>query len=493
MIDQKEIISIALLYEYIIYGDALSKEKGKEFTKAIQQELDYMNSSYEIDIHEIEEEDFSFEHYPWIQEDKKHQTYQLCDFEKNKRKIWEWYQKLPMEITHASLKEGPLLEIPVTKESFEIQKRYKLESGTKDIYSLEEARAKEIVKEILEQDGCKNIRILSAMPVQLDDKAYRVSYQCDMAYEYANVLRRKDLLNPYSRKQPKTIAISDTALLGANYQDSIEGIQMLNSLQKDGYKIVILSNRPEYCMRKIGGFTPKKENVYYRYLGPSQEKGKGIHITYFDEAIFSEESILKEMHLKADFTIFGNGIKVFDKNDETIYEGSYIDSATLERMVKNFRDCGYISYGEQISLQKDSLGDQCFKQGDRVYKFFTPEIGTETANDRVYGMQCSGICSYYDDLIIEYIEKENPTIRGYSLNLKPCFYQRNVNKQSAFQSLLEQNHGIDIDHTSFILNEPTDDVLLLEYGDLSYCLGSDLEEPKEDEDTLVKILNKISR
>jgi len=292
-------------------------------------------------------------------------------------------------------------------------------------------------------------------------------------------------------KVNKTIAISDTALLGANYQDSMEGIQTLNSLQKDGYKLVILSNRPEYCMRKIGGFTPQKESVYYRYLGPSQEKGKGIHITFFD-AESPILNVISEMHLKADFTIFGNGIKVFDKNDETVYEGFYIDSSTLDHMIQNFRDTGYISYGE-LSLKKDALGDQCFKQGDRVYKFFTPEIGTETKNDRVYGMQCSGICSYYDDLIIEYIEKENPTIRGYSLNLKPCFYQRNINKLSAFQGLLEQNCGIDIEHTSFILNEPTDDVLLETYSDLSYCLGLDLNNPKEDENTLVKILNKISR
>jgi len=289
------------------------------------------------------------------------------------------------------------------------------------------------------------------------------------------------------KKINKTITISDTALLGVNYNDSVEGIQILNNLQKEGYKIIILSNRPEYCMRKIGGYTPRKEAVYYRYLGPSQEKGKGIHVTFFDQ-----DKVIKEINLKADFTIFGNGIKAFDKNDETVYEGSYIDSTTLNRMIKNFRDYGYISYGEHVSLQKDALGDQCFKQGDRVYKFFTPEIGTETANDRVYGMQCSGITSYYDDLIIEYIEKENPTIQGYSLNLKPCFYQRHVNKLSAFQSLLEQNHGIDIEHTSFILNEPTDDVLLKEYRELSYCLGLDLDEPKEDRNTLVKILNKIN-
>ncbi len=199
------------------------------------------------------------------------------------------------------------------------------------------------------------------------------------------------------------------------------------------------------------------------------------------------------MHLKADFTIFGNGIKAFDKNDETVYEGSYIDSSTLDHMIQNFRDSGYISYGEQFSLKKDALGDQCFKQGDNVYKFFTPEIGTETKNNRVYGMQCSGICSYYDDLIIELIERENPTIKGYSLNLKPCFYQRNVNKLSAFHGLLEQNYDIDIAHTSFILYEPTDEVLLEAYGDLSYCLGLDLKEPKQDEDSLVKILNKISR
>ena len=308
-----------------------------------------------------------------------------------------------------------------------------------------------------------------------------------MAYESANILRRKELYHPYLKKKPKTIVISDTALLGVNYRDTVEGIHYLNDLQKNGYKLVILSNRPEYCMRKIGGFTPQRESVDYRYLGPEKEKGKGIEVT-----LFNDFTTLGTIKLKADFTIFGNGIKVFNQQEETIYEGSYIDSSTLDHMIQNFRDYGYISYGEQISLQKDALGDQCFKQGERVYKFFTPEIGTESKSDRVYGMQCSGISSYYDDLIIKKIEKENPTIKGYSLNLKPCFYQRTVNKLTAFESLLGGNSNIDLDHTSFILNEPTDDVILEKYSDLSYCLGYFLEEPNE-ENNLVKILDKINR
>jgi len=57
----------------------------------------------------------------------------------------------------------------------------------------------------------------------------------------------------------KNIILSDMALLGRDVDDTRDGIKRLNNLQHKGVRIVILSNRPEYCMRMIGGRVNKEK------------------------------------------------------------------------------------------------------------------------------------------------------------------------------------------------------------------------------------------
>lgn len=280
----------------------------------------------------------------------------------------------------------------------------------------------------------------------------------------------------------KTIIISDTALLGADYEDTKRGLNYLKELQHDGYILVMLSNRPEFCMRKIGAYTPQGKKVYYRYLGACSEKGKGIDIIFHDD-----NQIYESINIQADYTIFGNGMKVFNSKDETIYQAPYIEKSVLTNMIRNFRNYGYVSYDEKISLSHDSLHDRCFVGGEDVYKFFTPEIGVSTISDNIYGMQCSSRTSLEDDLIIEYIEMENPSIIGYLLNGKPCFYQRKVNKLEAFEYLLNYTEDIKLKDACFLLNEPTDDIILEKYPEQSIYLDNILNSHH----SLVKTLKTV--
>lgn len=254
-----------------------------------------------------------------------------------------------------------------------------------------------------------------------------------------------------------TIILSDTAILDLDYQSTKEGIYYLKLLQSKGYKLVVLSNRPELCMRKIGAFVSYDGKISYRYLGACDIKGNGIDIIFHDD-----KHIIEEINIKYDYTVFGNGICTFDNQDKLIYQGKFITREILNEMVKTFRESGYRSYGELQMLSKDNHGDRCFSGREDVYKFFTPTIGTTKVTDNIYGMQCSCRSEVEDNSIIEEIENKISNIVGYILNGKPCFYQKDINKLTALNHLAN-NYDINIDESIILLSEVTDNVINSKY------------------------------
>lgn len=261
------------------------------------------------------------------------------------------------------------------------------------------------------------------------------------------------------------IIISDTAFIGPNYDETIEGITYLKLLQNEGCKIIILSNRPELCMRKIGISVSKNGETSYHYLGACEKKGNGV-----DLIIHDDEKTLNKYKVHADFSIFGNGICAFDKNDALIYQGTFLSPEELEKMIKIFRDNGFVSYEEYESLSKDSYGDRCFQGNENVYKFFEPKIGSSRPSNRIYGMQCSSRGVEFDKRIINEVESNIPEIVGYILNGKPCFYQRDVNKLTALNHI-SQTYNISINDSLIILSEKTDKIILDKYPNNSECVG----------------------
>lgn len=281
------------------------------------------------------------------------------------------------------------------------------------------------------------------------------------------------------------IIISDTAFIGPNYDETIDGINKLKILQNEGLKIIVLSNRPELCMRKIGIYINKNGDASYRYLGACEKKGNGV-----DLIIHDDEKTDNQYNIKPEFSIFGNGICAFDKNDILIYQGSFLTPEELDKMIKIFRDNHYVSYDEYGTLRKDSYGDRCFQGDENVYKFFAPEIGSSTPDERTYGMQCSSRGPVLDNKIIHEVESNMPEIVGYILNGKPCFYQRNVNKLVALNNISDK-FSINISNSLIILSEKTDKVILDKYPN-SECVGDlAIETSKSNSNSLAKILKRI--
>lgn len=283
------------------------------------------------------------------------------------------------------------------------------------------------------------------------------------------------------------IILSDTSLLGLDYQDTNNGINYLKRLQAEGCKVITLSNRPELCMRKIGAYLNPDFSVSYHYLGACDKKGNGI-----DLIIHDNQDLYETYNIKPDFSIFGNGICAFDKHDNLIYQGEFLSSDQLEAMIKVFREYGYRSYNEYASLVQDAFGDRCFQGQEDVYKFFTPEIGSDTPNNRTYGMQCSSRGREQDKIIIEQIERIRPEIVGYILNSKPCFYQKRVNKLNALNTVLCEN-GMSVSDSFIILSEKTDKCVLEQYPEFSECVGelSTLINPSNEPNSLARVLKKV--
>lgn len=278
----------------------------------------------------------------------------------------------------------------------------------------------------------------------------------------------------------KTIVLSDMAILGSDVEDFQQGLKKLAELQHKRVKLIWLSNRPEYCMRKIGAKVLEDGRVVYEYLGPLETRGDGISITTYGHI----EHLLGQ-NIKPDYTIYGNGICTLDCDDELIRQDEFFKKSTIEEMIEVFENNGYYS---MESLRKDRFGDRCFCRGEDVYKFFNPENGVAKPNNRVYGMQCSGRGSEEDNKIMDDICYRVKEIRAYRLNGKPCFYHKDVNKYVALTKLLD-HEDINVDDCQMILSELTDDVLLREFPKQSEVVRGEM--CPQSTKTLAKVLKDI--
>lgn len=266
--------------------------------------------------------------------------------------------------------------------------------------------------------------------------------------------------------------MSDIALVGSDFKDTEEGLNYLKGLQCDGRRLILLSSRPEFCMHTIDAYTLQKEKIIYKNLDILTEKGQGIDINLYDQS-----KLLKRINIQADYTILGNGIKIFNDKEETIYEAPYLEEEVLEHMITSFMEYGYTSYPSH--LQKDSI--------QKIYQFLTSQMISNRSEHNIYGVKCCSRSSYENDLLIEHIEYNNPSIVGYLLNGYLCFYQKNVNKLMAFEHLLSICPDIDLNQTSFILCDATDYIIAQKYPDLSYCFHDSID----GDYSLVKTLKKV--
>lgn len=279
----------------------------------------------------------------------------------------------------------------------------------------------------------------------------------------------------------RTIVMSDTAIIGSDIADLEEGYKLLTELQHKGIKLIWLSNRPEYCMRVIGARVFEGGKTKYEYLGTKVNRGEGINLISHGEGV---ELVSRTIY--PDFTIFGNGICTFDRNEELIRQEEFLKKSTVDAMTDCLERCGYKSID---SSKRDGLGDRCIQNGEYFYKYFTPENGVAEPTNRVYGMQCSGSNHMYEHNTIEAMSVRVPEMKAYMLNNKICFYHQDINKLVALEKLLD-HEDMNIDDCVLILSELTDDVLLSEYPKISEKVKGELA-PKSKK-TLAKVLREIS-
>lgn len=182
-IERNNIIFLALLYNYLANHEMnLSEYKVLKFVEIVTDNLKEIDSNFKITATKDESDLFYLYN---IRFDKEKEQYFLTDLSEVEFRFN--YQLI--ELVTASLQINALSSIGVSKENLKFEKYYKYKSGIEDIYSLEAKRAKAIAKEILENQGCINVEIGTAIPDQLEsDKGYHVYYTCEEPVEKLKVL-----------------------------------------------------------------------------------------------------------------------------------------------------------------------------------------------------------------------------------------------------------------------------------------------------------------
>lgn len=272
----------------------------------------------------------------------------------------------------------------------------------------------------------------------------------------------------------KTYVISDTLLLGQDIRRTSEALKIIKEIKLRGDNIVILSNRPSMCMKPICGQVDEVGSISYVYNPECNVKGNGLDIK-----LLNNEEVIASENIEYDYNIFGNGIAIFNKDDDTIYQGKFINRTILDKMVEVFESRGY------------KPANYCFNKGNNVYKFFRPDNGAAEPSDDTYGMQCGAVSEEFDNKTIKAIQIATGSVVGYILNDKPCFYNRATNKMLTLRNGLITPNLIDINNTHLFLGDITEDCLADMYGDLAYKVGETkiLHKTMKKSDSLYDALN----
>lgn len=292
----------------------------------------------------------------------------------------------------------------------------------------------------------------------------------------------------------KTIVVSDTALAGVSYEDTLRGIYTLKKMQEDGNKIIVLTNDPDYSICQIGGNAIPSYRMNFQDYSNISRKDPGIDII-----LYNHGEIMNDIEIKPNYTVVGNGIEILDSDDIIIHSEKSIDTDTLQNMEDIFHQFGYSSLVEnkpniEVGLDEE-LTNEDYEKAKMIdrYKFFTPKRVLKEKNDQVYAVVCDSRVSFLDGILIGEIESANKGIKGCIVDNRPYFYQEEINKLKAFRHILQRDPNINLEETYFILDSATDGVIMGSYPENSYCLNDRIVTSKrvKTERTLSKVLDRI--
>ncbi len=256
----------------------------------------------------------------------------------------------------------------------------------------------------------------------------------------------------------KTIVISDTAFLGDTYEQTKEGIYYIKCLQKYGYQVIVMSNKP----RNDAKYISFQEKDHQMIISSQKEKNQKEGILFEIEA----KKEKTEISLFYDYLISENGIQITDKKDKVLYNGYYFSDDYLKHLKK------FLETYQYVLKEKESI--PTLKQ----YSFLKND------ESLVFGFQLNQ--SNLNAFPWQDFERNFPDLDAYLFSKRDVeFYSRGVNKRIAFEYLCLKEKLMKKE-LFFVLSNPTDQVFLDYYRDSCYWISS-----KSKSSNLVRTLEKI--
>ncbi len=275
----------------------------------------------------------------------------------------------------------------------------------------------------------------------------------------------------------RTIVISDIAFVGNTYQEAKDGLLYLKDLQKNGYNVVLMTNKGYkdahfLCLKFV-----KRNKVTLENITTTYPKNKGFELHF--------RKLYESYYLKENYLIIGNGSKILSENQKVIWESEKFPKETLEKLKQMLKSFDYLSEKEYKERENEKIIGS-------YYRYLTLKESYSLEERELYGIECSKRTLMHDFAFHKYVEEKIPEIKGYYLDSKPTFYLKERNKRLAIQKLWDLKE-IDPENTYFILSNLTDDVFLDMDPSKTYLIGDEFSNQyfSRKEDSLVRALEKI--
>ena len=283
----------------------------------------------------------------------------------------------------------------------------------------------------------------------------------------------------------ETLIISKPSIIWKDLLETQETILSIEEVKEKSKNIILLSNRPAFCMKNFWVQQTDKDWAEYYYWWTNKEKWNWINVLLND----SRWRRVGTYKIKYDYIIHWNWIRTFDENDNTEYTWEYLSWDTIDAMIDVFKSRWYLSASES-SKWVDEFWDRFINKWDKTYKFFSPDIWSIKPELDTYGMQCSAINDEYDKETIKIIEETVPEIVWYILNWKPCFYLKENSKLNAIEDLVEK-WIIDIKKSYFFLSCESEKDIMEKYPLRSFPIWVPLDNFWKYYESLDSVLKKL--
>lgn len=254
----------------------------------------------------------------------------------------------------------------------------------------------------------------------------------------------------------ETIVISDAALANRSYEKSMNNICELKSMQEEGYKIVFLTDGNENMKKFFGKYSLTK------FLIEKNNNNSMNKDASFDISLIEGRNKISEIRFNPDYTMLINGAKILNRKGEIVSQSSCMDENTIDSIINSLHSVTFVDPWDTIESDQET------------YRFLTMKNDTIDKLSDIYAVKCDKRSLVLDNVAIEFVQKDNPSIKGYVTDEGPIFYKKEINRLNAIKQLLTHDDSINLDDIVFILNDETDRVIMNKYPEKCICMNEDL-------------------